>query len=1151
MKRYVVFFLVVISALLINACKKQVSVEKLSPDEFLNPGPAISIHTWWHWVDGAITKDGITKDLEAMKQAGIGQATILNIGIFNGKDFGVKRVVFDTPEWHELFQWALKEANRLDIKIGAHNCDGWSTSGGPWITPEMSMKQFVWTKTYISGGTKQDIQVPQPYSERNFYRDVALVAFKTARYANSLQQAKPVCRLNNSPINNLLFDGDPSSTLKIVKGDKISFSFENEFTAEKLIIHPRKRFMWSDMRTFTSSYRISSSNDGVNFKMIKEFGLTGLNKSLSTEIPSTSSKHYQIEVIDVSGSDSFIDFTIAEIELLLSDEYPSFYTNVPYLLEKTVATKSNDRNNFDGYDTSLKPESIEMNKLINLTDQMDENGMLNWTAPEGNWCVLRFGYTTTGAMNGPATAEGTGLECDKMDTAALNLHFNSFPQKLIDNAGEYTGNTFKFLLIDSWECGYQNWTASLPEEFVKNRGYSITNWIPALCGEIVGNSELTEAFLYDFRKTIADMVENNYYKHFRDLCHRENIEMHAEIIYGDANYPPLEILRTNSYVDLPMFEFWAGHNRETFTEYTPSKPFESFPVFAANGYNIPILGSEAYTGMAHYSESFNDLKLFGDRAFCSGINQMILHSYVHQPMDKKPGMTLGQFAAHFNRNNNYWQHASEWMNYQSRIQYALQKGTIASGILYYVGDQLPQYLENSFVNDLPFGYRGMSCNYDMLNSKATVKEGKIVLDNGIEYGILVLPASKSMELSTLKRIEELVKQGAVVFGPRPVKQYSLNGILQKSKEFSEITGKVWGEIDGVNITENKYGKGMVYYGVPIAEVIDKRSIAPEFTTNFPDAMNLMYIHKKYGGYDVFFVVNQTEDSLNRECVFAVGNKSPQVWNPMVGSILIPRVFASENGSIRIPVTFKPRESLIFIFGKSTSTDNYSKVFYGEKQIFPSLEKDNNEWSVPFVGKDGDGFLNSASRAGSYTFVNEKNEKTIKELKPYEITENIGIDGSIEFVPAYDAEIPLLEINNLESLTSSDNPDIKYFSGTAIYRIKFMLPENILQSGDELFLDIGKFESTVKVSLNENDLGISWMPGNKIKVTGLLKKENILEVEVANVFRNRIIGDYIQFGELKNIWTSAPVSDFLDKDKPLKPSGLLGPLTILRETSDKP
>jgi hypothetical protein len=270
-----------------------------------------------------------------------------------------------------------------------------------------------------------------------------------------------------------------------------------------------------------------------------------------------------------------------------------------------------------------------------------------------------------------------------MDKDAVLTHFNSFSKKLVDAAGPYAGNTFKFLLVDSWECGYQNWTQNMMPEFEKRRGYSLMKFIPVLCGDVVGSNAKSEAFLYDFRKTIADLIEENYYKPLSTLCHQNKLEFHSEVIYGDANYPPLDVLRSNSYVDLPMFEFWAGHNQQSLPEYRPTARLEAnFPVYSSPLYDKPVIGAEAYTGFAHYSESPWLLKPFGDRAFCSGINQLILHSYVHQPTDQKPGMTLGGWAAHFNRNNPWWQYASGWMDYQARVQCVLQQGETVSDILF-------------------------------------------------------------------------------------------------------------------------------------------------------------------------------------------------------------------------------------------------------------------------------------------------------------------------------------------------------------------------------------------------------------------------------------------------------------------------------------
>jgi len=1095
MKTSKIISLFLLATILFIGCDNKSFSQSLNPEEFKTPSIGNKVHTWWHWLDGAITKEGITKDLESMKQQGIVQATILNVGLFDEKDFGVKRVVFDSPEWHELFMWAMKEAHRLGIALGAHNCDGWSTSGGPWIKPEQSMKQFVWSKTYIKGGKNQKLKLAQPYSEKNFYQDVVVLAYKTNQITNSYHKAQPVYLKNTIPTGNTLTDGSPTSALVLKKGDKITISFKKSIDVEKIVIHPRKRFMWDSMDKFTSSYILSSSTDGKNFTQIKKIDILGVNQSVTTKIPATKAKYFQLEISEVAEPWSYLDFTVSEVELLKADETPAYDNATENLLVKSVAVKAETRNMFEAGKGQSSRQPIDEKEIVQLTGKMAADGSLTWKAPIGNWCILRFGYTTTGATNSPATLEGRGLECDKMDTIALDHHFDSFSKKLIKNAGAYVGNTFKFILIDSWECGYQNWTANLPATFEQSRGYNMTNWIPVLCGETVGDAQLSEAFLYDFRKTIADMIENNYYKHFRDLCHRNNLEMHAEVIYGDANYPPLDVLKTNSYADMPMFEFWSGNNSNGFTEYQPSKPFESYPVFAANGYQQPIVGSEAYTAFTHYSESPAGLKIYGDRAFCSGINQMILHSYVHQPLDKAPGMTLGTYASHFNRNTPYWNQISEWLNYQSRIQSVLQKGIIASNILYYIGDQLPQFIDNELVNNLPFGYRGMACNLDILMNKATVKDGNIVLDNGITYPLLILPAANEMEYATLQRIAQLVQQGATVLGPKPSKQLSMAGILNNQLAFNQLVDKVWGS--GL---VNTFGKGTVYNGMPVAEVLQKAQIAPEFSTGKADALNLMYIHKKQGDADVYLVVNQRDTVLTRECVFTIGNKTASILNPVDGSISKPAVAVSENGVLKIPVTFKPRESMLFVF------ENVANM------------------------------------------TDTKAKKVILNTKKTEVLTLNELEATLQFLPDYSASIQPIKISELKSLTEFDNPDIKYFAGTVNYQIKFSLPSNFVISKEFIQLDMGQFESSASVSLNGKSLGIIWLPGTNLNVKDLLKKDNVLEVSVKTVFRNRIIGDYIQYGALKNVWTSGPVDQFLSKDNPLKPVGLFGPITIITESA---
>jgi hypothetical protein len=452
-------------------------------EAFKNPPTSAKVHTWWHWVQGSISKNGITKDLESMKAQGIAEATIINVGLIDNKTYLVPQVKFGTDEWYDMFKWALTEAKKFSLTIGVHNCDGWSSSGGPWITPEKSMKMFTWANTNIEGGKTISLQLERPFSRDNFYKDVAVVAFPSSIAINSFQKAKPIILLNDSTNANVLADGTPVSFVKVDRGYTITFKFNTEFEANKIYLLPRKEFTWSNPKDFEMTYVLSSSSNGLDYHQLLEFKVKGLNEMKHIEIPATKSRYFKLTIKDFWYSDSWLALTLAEVELLKKDESPSYNPSIQFHQEKTVMVKAGDKNSFE--DIGLFKGGVNQSKVLDISNKMDANGMLNWNVPAGNWKIIRFGYTTTGAINAPATKEGEGLECDKMDSNAVAFHFSQFPQKLIARAGDMTGNTFKFLLIDSWECAFQNWTQSFPHEFEARRGCKITPFIPALCGEIV------------------------------------------------------------------------------------------------------------------------------------------------------------------------------------------------------------------------------------------------------------------------------------------------------------------------------------------------------------------------------------------------------------------------------------------------------------------------------------------------------------------------------------------------------------------------------------------------------------------------------------------------------------------------------------------
>ena len=1072
--------------------------ENLVRSDFKNPPASVKIHTWWHWIDGMITREGITKDLESMQKQGISQATIVIVGIFKEKDFGIPRVPINSPEWNKMFKWALQEANRLGITIGIENCDGFSSSGGPWISPDMSMKEYTWTKTLVEGGKAIHTSLRIPPSKLGFYRDVAVVAYQTESTDNSLRKSNPEVTINDSiTTDGVLSDGNPLSGMPMKKGDFVEIKFKDVFTAGQLVIYPRRPFMWRDMSIFKSQYSLLVSDDGRYYTNVKEFEITGLNKLVVFPFSNVKSRFFRLQLSDLSDVDSEFGFSLSEVELLGINEKPTFSETISHLLDKTVCIKTVDKTNFDASKNALDQKAIESESIvIDLSKNLSADGTLNWIVPAGNWCVIRFGYTTTGSINAPATKEGQGLECDKMDTAALAIHFRNFPQKLINQAGKYAGNTFKSFLIDSWECGYQNWSTNFAKAFETQNGYSIIKWIPVLCGETIGNTRHSEGFLYDFRKTIAALIEKNYYQYFSTLCHRQKMESHIEVIYGDGGYPPIDVLKANTYADVPMFEFWAGpppakHFPEPFVPQPRVKG--NLPAFAANCYQLPVLAAEAYTSWADYSESPFYLKPFGDRAFCSGINQLVLHSYVHQPIDKSPGMTLGRFGSNFNRLNSWWPMTSDWFSYQNRIQYVLQKGETVSDVLYFLGDQFPQFITNNTVEKLPYGYRANGCNQDVLLNKVSVKGSKIILSPNQSYSLLILPDNGAMETSSLKRIAELVSQGAMVYGQKPLAPLSLRGRRDEISIFYKLTDKLWGRAGDQATGENKVGKGKIIWGKPIENVLQEINLAPDLETNMPDSLNIQFIHKNFGETDLYFVANQQNTTLNRECTFRISKKIPEIWDPQNGSIHKILNYSNENNLVRIPVTFSPYESLVFVFN-------------------------GNDRSHKMAG--------------------------LKPAEP-EITEISEFTGTISFSAAYPDRIEPVEITELKSWSDFADPAIRYFSGKAFYKIYFKLPAGFTPGSDSVQLSLGKIGVVGSVRLNGKWLGNIWLPDFKMDITTVLKTDNELLVEVANEYRNRIIGDLNEFGKLQNIWTTSPIEKYLDKDKTLQPAGLLGPMRLIK------
>ncbi|QGY47190.1 hypothetical protein GM418_27055 [Maribellus comscasis] len=1063
----------------------------ISPEKFQGTPLESGVHTWWHWIDGNITKDGIRKDLEAMHRQGITQATILNVGLFDKQFFGLKEVRFDSPGWYAMFQYALEKADHLGLKIGVHNCDGWSTTGGPWIKPENAMKEVTWSKTLVNGGKYIEMKLAEPYSFDGFYRDVAVLAIKSDKQSNSFVQAAPKIKFNDEDKVNYLSDGCPVGGLLVKKEDTITIEFSKAFEIEKIAVYPRKSYVWGSVEAVDNSvvtYSLEALNQNNSYEKVLDFKTKGFNQNHSITVPQIKARSLRLIITSIENTESLF---IGELEFLKENELPAFTTDVPYFQTKTASVQGSASDQYFTPELYTGGSPAQIEDIIDLTKKVDVNGNLKWDAPAGNWELIRFGYTITGVTNRPATDSGLGLECDKMDTVALNIHYNNFPKRLIQHAGQYRKNTFKFLLIDSWECYFQNWTKSLPDAFEKLNGYSLTNWIPALCGEVVESPESTESFYYDFRHTIATLIEENYYKHYADLCHRDGLELHGEVIYGGSKLPPADVLKAYSHTDMPMFEFWARPDKNMLygNKLAPAQ-LRQFASSAGLFYEKSSVGSEAYTGNAIYSASPWDLVPFGDAAYCSGINQMILHSYVHQPVDARPGLTLQNFGLSFNRNNTIWNNLSGWMNFQTRIQYILQNTKEVNDILFYVGDALPQFTVDA--TQIPAGYKYNVCNADILHNKLQVENHKIITKKGIAFSLLILPGQGGMNYSTLIRIEELLKQGAFIYGEKPSFLYSLAD-RKHSVKFGEITEKIWGKAAGNSSEIIGYGKGKVFQGMSLQNALKMINLKPDFEIISGDSKDFIFSHRNNESAELYFVTNRKNQPVSAKCKFRTRGKRIEIWNPLSGNITSVSDISDEDNSTVISCDFKPLESVFFVIGKDI-----------ENQIKPKQ-------AVP---------------------------------DEFEITE---FEGTIEFLPAYEAQIDKVEFREYIPLSEFENPDIKYFAGKAHCTLNFEFP-GTPDTTKNWFLEFGDLNGTASLSLNGQELENVWSSIQEIPLNKSIKSgTNKLEITIDIPYRNRFIGDFIQNSKAKSLWTTCEIDKYLNARSPLLKVGLTEPLKIIAKT----
>ena len=758
-----------------------------------------------------------------------------------------------------------------------------------------------------------------------------------------------------------------------------------------------------------------------------------------------------------------------------------------------LLTNSKPRgNNSDGKSTYI----IEKDDVVNLSSETDIEGNLKWQAPEGDWSILRIGYTCTNSHVSTSSGDWQGSVLDYMSKAAFDFYWNDVVEPIFKAAGDHVGTTLKFMETDSWECGGMNWTDNFSEEFQNYRGYKLENFLPIVAGYIVADINTSNTFLNDFRKTLGDLVAYNHYARFQEYAHKYKMGIQPESAGPHAG--PLDGIKNYGFSDIVMSEFWSPSPHRPLPE---NRFFLKQASSAAHIYGKKIVGAESFTTIGpHWNdELWHDQKSAFDHEICAGLNRMYFHTFTCSP--SASGLPGQEYFAgtHVNPQVTWWEQSGAFIDYMHRVQAMVQEGKFVADVLYYYGDHVPNVF--GFKHSDPAGVMP-GFDYDVTDEtillKLKMKDGKLVVPGGITYQVLVLPDHKILSLAALEKVDELLKQGAQVIGSKPESSASLVGGEQQVKDFQYLADEIWGSEPGER-GEKIYGKGLVAWGLSAREFLLGKGVHPDFSVVKNNSItDFDYIHYSIGASEIFFITNQSTDKKEMSCQFRVSGLQPELWDALSGEIRDAKAFYQHDGLTEVPLKLEPYASVFIVFNKEIPRNKQGNEKHNHPE-YKILQEISGSWEVSF---------------------------------------DPGWGG-----PAY------VTFPELMDWTQHTNEGIKYYSGAAIYKKTFSIDFKPLKD-KEYFLQLENIKDVgiAEVIINGTEKGVLWTPPFRVDISEELHEgKNYLEVKVVNSWYNRVAGDQTYPGKKQYTNTNIElINDYRGrprKEIALEPSGLLGPVTL--------
>jgi hypothetical protein len=1117
--------------------------------------PPESARPWvfWYWMNGAVTPAGITADLEAMKEAGIGGAYLMPIKDVENPPAISPSARQLSPQWWAMVKHSMQEADRLGLKLAMHVSDGFALAGGPWITPELSMQHVVSAQTQVAGGKKLNLTLPQPPTVQGYYRDIAVYAYPTptgSTVSTATQKPQISSSLTGENLDLLATPGNKKG-FKTSEPGWIQYAFDQPFTCRSL------RIRSNGYNYQANRLLVSVSDDGRTFRPLTRLHppRSGWQDSsaVTHALPATTARFFRF-AYDPTGSEPGAEdldaakwkqsLKVSEIQLSGAARIHQFEGkngDVWRVSERATPAQLPDA------------QCVPLGKIINLTSQLDATGRLTWTAPPGRWTILRMGHTSTGQIN-TTGGGGRGLECDKFNPAAVTLQFDKWFGEAVRQGGpELAARVLKVFHVDSWECGSQNWSANFPAEFRARRGYDLLPYLPVLAGVPLQSADQSERVLADVRQTIAELVNDKFYVTLRDLAHAKGCTFSAEAI---APTMVSDGLLHYQHADVPMGEFWLRSP-------THDKPNDMLDaVSGAHIYGKNIVQAEAFTELKlAWDEHPGMLKALQDRNYALGVNRLVYHVFVHNPwLDRKPGMTLSGIGLFFQRDQTWWKPGRAWVDYARRCQALLQLGRPVVDVAVFTGEETPRraVLPNHLVDDLPgifgpqavaaehqrlanaglpmreqpekvsasanmetadmlvdplHGYAYDSFNKDALLRLAKVENGRIVLPGGASYGLLVVPGalkmspdSSAMSLDVTKKLLELVEAGGwVLLNRKPGHSPSFQNYPAADAAVQQEMLRVARLADTVTVSDpiNHDVRGILLRGPYNRASFASLGMAPDMLASNASGQRakcIAWTHRTAPEFDIYFISNQLDSARTINLSLRVAGRQPELWDAVTGEIRPVTDWKTENGRTTLPLHLERNGSVFVVFRESTTQQSaHNGSNWLETQPVQTLA---GQWQVRFDPKMG------------------------------------GPAQPVNF-------------SQLTDWSKSPDASISYYSGTATYTQSFRWQPSKQpkkQKGQlagapstQVYLDLGTVANLAEVRVNGQPCGIAWTPPYRLDITKALKKgDNQLEISVTNTWANRLIGDQALPADQRQTWTPAPSPA---AGKPLLPAGLLGPVRI--------